>query len=153
LNEVKLVKVICPKCNAENSLPDNLERKTPYSCYVCKRRFSNIVNKNLGRVAAYTLIAWWAIPVLVWKSVSSARGASEYSAELNLAYYGFLLSTIIGVAAIGIVVYYLGASSRHRKLIGVYPIGYKRFILISVLGSCTCFAASGLAFAWWKWWA
>ena len=152
LSEDKVVTVICPKCKAENDLPDTLDRKIRYRCNVCKKRLANISNTNFGMVAAFALIAWWAIPVLVWVSVISARGASEYSDELALAYWGFQVSLVIGVTAMAMTVYFLQVGLRHRKSTGASPRGFRCFVLVSVLGACTCFAASGLAFAWWKWW-
>jgi len=147
------VTVFCPKCKAENQLSDILDRKTVYRCNVCQNKFADITNTNLGEDAAFTLIAWWAIPILVWFGVFSARGAFEYSSELSLAYWLFMLSAVIGVTVMGMTVHFLEVSLRHRKFTGVCPTGFRCFVLVSVLGACTCSAASGLAFAWWKWWA
>lgn|GEM_PF-3436899 len=145
--------VICPKCKAENQLPDTLDRKTAYRCNVCKSKFTRISNVNFGEAAAWTLVAWLIVPALVWGSVPLIRGASEYSTEITLAELGFILALGIGIAAILMTIFHLKQGLMHKKFTRGSPQGFRRFRWISGLSPFICFAASGLAFAWWKWWA
>ena len=139
------------KCDAEKQVTKNVNRKVAYRCNVCKRRLTSISNTNFGRLAAFALMAWGTAAAVVWVSVYLAPNTGPSSPELVLAGMGFELSLAIGVATMAVTVYFLQKGLRHRKFVGVGPQGFRRFVLASVLGACACFAASGLAFAWWDW--
>ena len=145
--------VVCPKCGAVNELPDSLNRKTRYRCHACDKWLSGISNTNFGIVAALVLMAWWAVPALAWASAYYERYDPAVNEVFHLAWCFFALSIPIGVTALAITVYFLAAGLRHRKFAGVNPRGFRRFVLIAVLGACTCFVASGLAYAWSRWWS
>jgi uncharacterized protein (DUF983 family) len=147
------VKVICPKCKAENQLPDMLDRKTIYKCDVCENRLTRISKTDYGKVAAFMVIAWLVIPIIVWIAVLLAKDVSEYSFEYFLVGNGFMLSILIGIINIFIIAFLLWRGLKHKRFTGFSPQSFQRFVFVSVLCACTCFAASGLAFAWWKWWA
>lgn len=151
MSEDRLVTVVCPGCKAEKQLPDTVNRKVAYRYNVCKRRLTSISNTDFGRLSAFALMAWGTAAALVWVSVYLAPNTGPSSNELVVARMGFQLSFAIAVTTIAVTVYFLQKGLGHRKFVGVAPEGFRRFVLVSVLSACTCFAASGLAFAWWDW--
>ena len=145
--------VICPKCNKENKLPETLDRKIAYRCHVCKKRFDGISNTNFGIAAALALVAWWATPALAWASALIDIDNPYINQEFSIAVIVLMLSIVIGVIAIVVTAYFSWEGVKHRRFTGVSPRSFPCFILISMLGACTCFTASGLAYAWYEWWA
>jgi len=132
--------VTCPRCRAENRLPDILDRKAAYRCSVCKTGFGQISGTNFKKVAFFSLIAWWTAPILVWISRPMIESAQAYSLQEwigNLFLYSplFVLPLII----LGTVLFTF-QGFRHMKFTGLSPKGFGYFVLASLLGCSTCVA-------------
>src|SRR4030042_177295 len=126
------VNVICPKCKAENHLPDSLNRKTTYKCYACKAELNCGSDTNFRKVAVVMLLAWWLVPVLVWASrpiITSSKGYSSqgYIGLLFLWSPVFLFPLLVLAAA-----FFMWQGFLHRKLTGASPKGFRAFIFASV---------------------
>ena len=136
--------VICPKCRAENHLPDSLNRKTTYKCHACQTEFDRISRTNFGKVAIVMLIAWWLVPVLVWVAPPIVHSAKENSLQYWIGgLFGwspvFLFPLLLLATAFFIGEYFL-----HRKLTGVSPKGFRTFVCASIVGFSGCAAGIGL---------
>lgn len=125
--------VICPKCRAENRLPDSLNRNTTYKCNACQTEFGRISRINFGKVAIVMLIIWWLVPVLVWASRPIIHSAEisflEWIGGLFLWSPLYLLPLLLLVTA-----FFLWEGFPHKKFTGASPKGFRAFILASVLG-------------------
>jgi hypothetical protein len=131
--------VMCPKCGAENRLPDSLDRRGTYRCHLCKTRFTRISRTNFRLVAALTLAAWWVVPPLLWAGRHMIESApltpyinQEWFGNLFLFLPGLLLPWVIVATA-----YFLWQGFRHERFTGVWPRGYGTLLLVSVLGPGT----------------
>ncbi len=83
-------------------------------------------------------MAWWAVPILVWVSRPMIESAPPYSYQEGLGNL-FLYSPLFLVPFIVLgTVIFLFEGFRHMKFTGVSPKGFGYFVLVSVLGCCTC---------------
>lgn len=110
---------------------------------MCKNRLGKITSTNFVKAAAFMLVAWWAVPVLVWVSRPMIESAGPYGFQEQLGYillYSplFLLLLVLSGTAV-----FLLDGFGHRKFTGVSPKGFYIFIFASVLGLCT--STTGIA--------
>jgi hypothetical protein len=133
--------VTCLNCQAENHLPELIDRKNIYYCSVCRTKFDAISSANYGIVTACILVAWSALPILVWTSRPLIETAKEYSIQAwigNLMLWSPLSALPFVLLA---TTYYLLEGLRHRKFTGISPKGFHLFAFLSLLGGCICITA------------
>ena len=94
------MKVVCPKCKAENKLPDTLDRKSAYRCYACKKRFAAISSTDFGIVGGLLWMAWGVVPALAWASALIEKDTSSFVEDMAVALLVYSLAVAIGAIVI-----------------------------------------------------
>src|SRR4030042_3178273 len=125
------VNVMCPKCKAENHLPDSLNRKTTYKCYACKAELNCGSNTNFRKVAVGMLIAWWLAPGLVWAARPMITSAEEYSFQAWIGQLSLCGGSFLPFPTAMATIFLLWEGFRPRKLTGVSPKGFRAFVYAS----------------------
>ncbi len=132
------MKVICPKCRAENDVPSSVEEGTKYYCCGCNTRFPNVYKRSYWKYFAVSLLLWCldsaVIAILLY--VIASPGYSRHGWYVSLL---VVAAALFLIAALAVNIILVLDARRVKEFVGVAPRGYNALIaMLIVIGGPVC---------------